>query len=153
MPDAGKTPVASRLPAALVRELAIWGREDLNPKVANLVVALWRAGFRTTMSGDFYADDLVYVDLQPPGARAAAEATLPLGWRLTFQHVAITRRDVLGTPIPEAQLGVTQTFMDFVLPVRLARAGRHVTESEAHKIVSALNEIVHGGFHADERDR
>jgi len=59
-----------------------WKDEKINPKVRNLVDALNDNGTFTTLSGDLYSDELVYVDIGMPLA-AGRKIKLPPGWKAT----------------------------------------------------------------------
>lgn len=138
--EQGKTSPDSATPAKsphVARIDAATG-DKINPKVTPLVEALNGAGFETSMSGDLYGNELVYVDLSAQAAARVAGTMLPAPWTWTYQDIKLTHRDALGTPIPPNQLGVTANIMDTGQPRRIARPGGTISEHEAHSIVAAL---------------
>lgn len=113
--------------------------DKINPKVRTLVALLAQAGVPTTMSGDLYGDELVYVDLSAKDVEAAVAAGLPDGWVATWQHTALTHRDVLGKKVRSAQAGITKNYQKAYKKQRLARAGSEaVSKEEAQAVVNAV---------------
>ena len=60
--------IIARLPSEVRKGIDYWREvgDELNPKVAELVLAINEKGLETTMSGDYYDNQLVYVEIEPP---------------------------------------------------------------------------------------
>lgn len=117
----------------------------INPKVEEVVIALNDAGIRTTMSGDLYGDELMYIDLDPDHQEALDRARLPEGWVKTYTDITLTNRDVLGTPIPAGREGYVKNLMKAAedQPMygrrRIAKKGAsQVSPKEAQAIADAI---------------
>lgn len=111
------------------------GDAPLNPKVRSAVIALNQAGIKTTMSGDLYGDDLIYIDIDEDALKRLDPAKLPEGWKLTGLDIKATKRDVLGIPIQEGDTDHS----DYLGSRRLARAGNQpVTNAEGKALIAAF---------------
>lgn len=104
--------------------------EPVNPKVVELVRALFDAGIPTFCSGDLYGDRVVYVDLlEAEWGRIARSALLPHGWAARNDREV---RETLG--LPPWRGGPRDD--DYR---RLLREGtRPVTPEQAREVVGAL---------------
>lgn len=146
---ASATEAATPAEAALAKELETApdnAGDTVNPKVSRLVAALQIAGHKTTMSGDMYGDNLVYVDLDEEAAANIDTSKLPAGWKLTYADTTLTERDVLGKDIPAQKADVTNTILSSDKPVRLSRAGKEpVSEKEIAAIVASAEVAGEGG--------
>jgi hypothetical protein len=118
-----------------------WPDEPINPKVAPLVDALNDLGIYTTLSGDFYSDDLVYVDVAiEPHDAAGAIPQLPDGWILCEPFV----RDTfvcLGWP-HRSRIEVPQWAREQRGVTRIARRGGAVTAQEAQQVAQAVSHSI-----------
>jgi len=117
--------------------------DEINPKIAGLVSALNKANIVTTMSGDLYANDLVYVDLRGP---VDPKLMLPVGWIVTGVDSALSYADITGNPVVYAN---GETMPDDVIASRrleanggrsrIARAGgKKVSKADIKALVIAL---------------
>jgi hypothetical protein len=132
-----------RLPKGVADQV----RKDapLNPKVADLVVALNEAGFKTALSGDLYGDKLVYVDLEGTmkmeqllflASRAGME--WPKDWQVMVRDINVTENRVLGVPIRDEIKAVVRNIEAHTPHTRIAKAGTSVSEEEIKALVGAL---------------
>lgn len=131
-------PVIEQLPADVRKEI-LSDTERLNPKVEQLVLALNKAGIRTTMSGDLYEDQLVYVDVAPEHFDEINMAELPDGWINTHTMMAATKYYVLDEQMNEQQNAMFENFIQVNKPIRLARKGADpVTAEEAQAVADSI---------------
>ena len=116
----------------------------VNPKVAGLVSGLNKANIITTMSGDLYANDLVYVDLRGP---VASSVMLPVGWVVTGTDAALTHADITGDPLVYANgdpmpddVAASRRLEANGGRSRIARAGKKkVSQADIKALVAALS--------------
>lgn len=132
---------AERLTAEKIKRT---GDVPLNPKVARLVEAFNRAGIPTTLSGDFYGNRMVYVDL--PGGDlvggqfvagthayedALENAELPHGWKvIRADHTATSAFGEQRAEKPYDGPRATKT--------RLVKLGDSVSNKEIRDLTLAV---------------
>ena len=122
----------NNLPSAVKEQID--NDAPLNDKVSELVYALNGAGIETSLSGDAYGDDYIYVDVKTP----IDEAQLPDGWVLTWADIPLAERDILGTP-PTNLTEEDIESRESEPKRRIARVGKEkITEKQALDIVNAI---------------
>jgi hypothetical protein len=115
--------------------------EPLNPKVTPLVSALNKQNIPTTLSGDLYGKDLVYVDIDAPWDTKIPG--LPKGWftgpNSYFHTEAVAGLPTVGEMWKDPQLSVEELKRQNLRPMlRLARPGGAVSAAEAQQVTSAV---------------
>lgn len=115
----------------------------INPKVVNLIKALFHANIQTTMSGDMCGNDLVYIDLHRRYEQSLGRITLPPPWIIVIATVDRARM-ALGLPrslIPHPMRGV-YIVGDNWPRIRITRKGGMISVEEANEVVKAVLPIL-----------
>jgi len=103
----------------------------LNPKTEEITYSLNEAGIKTTMSGDFYGDKYIYIDLD---IKPNLKEPLPNPWTLSCDTMTESQRDAERAlnGFCSGDDGVDQN------RVRLIKVGIEITLSEVNALVDAL---------------
>lgn len=111
----------------------------MNPKVINLIKALFQAKIQTTLSGDMCGDDLVYTDLHRKYEKSLGKTILPPPWIIVPASVNHTKR-ALGLPSTCYSHPMRGVYIEnnHYPRVRITRKGGMISEKEADTVVQKI---------------